>query len=92
MGRSFYVRASGDNVYPIVQTVTPVVIGYDALPDKIKQSEILSAADIATLASVHELPTQEQIDAIALDGDAALMAKDYLSEGEKEKALAVLLK
>jgi len=92
MGRSFYVRASGDNVYPIVQTVTPLVIGYDALPDKIKQSEILSAADIATLASIHELPSAEMIASIELDGNAELIAKDYLSDGEKEKALAILLK
>jgi len=92
MGRAYYVRASGENVYPIVQTVTPVVIGYDALPDKVKQSEILSAADIATLASVNELPTQEAIDAMTLDGDAALIAKDFISEGQKEKALAILLK
>lgn len=92
MGRSFYVRASGDNVYPIVQTVTPVVIGYDSLPDKIKQSDILSAADIATLASIHEMPSKEMIDSITLDGDAELIAKDYLSDGEKEKALAILLK
>ena len=92
MGRSFYVRASGDNVYPIVQTVMPVVIGYDALPEKIKQSEILSASDISTLASVHELPTQEEIDAIVLDGNAELIAKDLLSNGEKDKALAILLK
>jgi len=92
MGRAYYVRASGENVYPIVQTVTPVVIGYDALPDKVKQSEILSAADIATLASVNELPTQEAIDAMTLDGDAALIAKDFISEGQKEKALALLLK
>jgi len=92
MGRSFYVRASGENVYPIVQTVTPVVIGYDGLPDKIKQSEILSAADISILASVHSLPTKDEIDAMVLDGNAELIAKDFISDGEKEKALAILLK
>ncbi len=92
MGRSFYVRASGENVYPIVQTVTPLVIGYDALPEKIKTSEILSAADIATLASVNALPSKEEIDAIELNGDPELIAKDFISDGYKEKALAILLK
>jgi len=92
MGRSFYVRASGENVYPIVQTVTPIVIGYDSLPKEVLESKILSANDLSTLASIHKLPDQELINSMNIDGDAELIAKDFIFEGEKEKALAVLLK
>ncbi len=92
MGRSFYVRASGENVYPIVQTVTPEVIGYDGLPQAILRSKILSANDIAILASVYHMPTKEMMDTIDIDGDAELIAKDFIFEGEKEKALAILVK
>lgn len=92
MGRSYYVRASGENVYPIVQTVTPLVIGYDGLPENIKNSKDLSAHDIAILASVVNLPTQSEIDQVVVDGDPNVLAQKYIAQGEKHKALTVLMK
>ena len=92
MGRSFYVRASGDNVYPIVQTVTPVVIGYDGLPESIRTSTQLSAHDVAILASAAALPSDEDIDAAIINEDPILEAQKYIAQGEKQKALALLMK
>ncbi len=56
LGRSYYVRASGQAVEAIVQPVTKMVIGYEALPEHIRQSKILSANNIAQLAGLHEIP------------------------------------
>jgi len=92
MGRSYYVRASGANVYPIVQAVTPVVIGYDGLPEAIRTSTQLTAHDVAILASAAALPSVEEIDAAILNGDPIEEAQKYIAQGKKQKALALLMK
>jgi len=57
MGRAFYCKAFGENVFPIVQPVNQAAIGWDALPDNIKKSKILSGNDLAKLAGLKTLPT-----------------------------------
>lgn len=56
MGRAFYVRAQGEAVLPIVQEILKPVIGYDGLPEHIKQSKILSANNLGQLAGMEHLP------------------------------------
>jgi len=92
MGRSFYVRASGENVYPIVQTVKPLVIGYDGLPEYLRTSKKLTAHDIAVLASATELPTEAELSAIEDNENLEEQAMDLLAQGEKNQALALLMK
>jgi len=60
MGRAFYVRASGEQVQPIVQAVTKVTIGYDQLPDPIRTSEMLTGNDLGLLAGLLSIPNQEE--------------------------------
>jgi flavin reductase (DIM6/NTAB) family NADH-FMN oxidoreductase RutF len=91
MGRAFYVRASGENVYPIVQTVTPLVIGYDKLPEYIRTSKELSAHDIAVLASATNLPTKEEIDQVEKRDNPIKSAQYHLAQGEKTMALSILM-
>lgn len=61
MGRSYYSRASGEAIYTIVQEVTKPIIGYDALPENIRHSHILSGNDIARIAGLHEVPVKEEV-------------------------------
>lgn len=65
MGRAFYVRASGDAVKTIVQSVTDITIGYSALPDSIKKSKVLSGNNIGQLAGLTEVPDKEEVIALA---------------------------
>ncbi len=59
LGRAYYVRASGEAVQAIVQPVTQAVIGYDALPEHIRRSRILTANNIGQLAGLHAIPNPE---------------------------------
>ena len=52
MGRAYYVRASGEAVHTIVQAVTELTIGYDQLPDSIKNSKVLTGNNIGQLAGI----------------------------------------
>ena len=61
MGRAFYSRASGEAIHTIIQPYNASPIGFDRLPDAFKQSHILSANDLAALASLEELPTDGDI-------------------------------
>mgnify|MGYP001546730158 CR=1 FL=1 len=56
MGRAYYVRASGDAIHTIVQSVTEIPMGYDKLPDDIKKSAILTGNQIGLIAGLKELP------------------------------------
>ncbi len=105
MGRAFYVRCSGPNVFPIVQAVTQIAIGFDALPEHIKNSPILTGNNLAQLAGLLEIPKQEDAAELLKDEsikamyelpNASLMlhnyAKQLLDDGKEiEKAFQVLM-
>mgnify|MGYP000545041687 CR=1 FL=1 len=75
MGRAFYTRASGDSIMKVFQPVGEIPIGYDKLPEHIKNSNILSANDIARLAGLAAWPTDEKIKAWK-DANGELKGKD----------------
>lgn len=58
MGRAFYVRAHGPNIMKIFQPFNKLGVGFDQLPDSIKQSVVLTGNEIATIAAMEELPSQ----------------------------------
>lgn len=96
MGRSYYVRASGEAVKTIYQSVTDIPIGYGALPQAIKTSDILSANDIATLAAQTTKPGDKEIsdeELASIDPSAYIHAiKEWIACGEVMKALALSYK
>lgn len=67
MGRAFYCRAKGEQIFPIIQPVNVQAVGWDALPEKLKNSTILSGNDLASLAGVAALPNQTDINSYQTD-------------------------
>jgi len=61
MGRSYYVRASGDAILTLYQSVKSKPIGYESLPDIAKKSRILSGNDIGALAALEKMPSEALI-------------------------------
>jgi len=61
MGRAYYTRASGDAIFTVVQEVMKVSVGYDALPESVRNSHVLSGNDIGMLAGLHALPSPEEV-------------------------------
>ena len=61
MGRAYYVRASGEAVHTIVQAVTEITIGYDQLPDTVKNSTVLTGNNLGQLAGIKAVPDQKEI-------------------------------
>lgn len=105
MGRAYYVRASGDAIHTIVQSVVEIAIGFDSLPESVRQSQILTGNQLGIIAGLLKLPGDEEIETIgksqdvinilseienSKDGLHKLGAK-YIDDGRNDEALAVLL-
>ena len=105
MGRAFYSRASGEAIHTIIQPYNASPIGFDRLPDAFKQSHILSANDLAALASLEELPTdgdiaqfmtRNDIQRIISQPDASNLLQNYAHQAlienlKKEAFIAMIL-
>lgn len=93
MGGDFYCRAHGDNVFVVPKPNMKLGMGFDQLPEGIRNSKILSGNDLARLANIERLPTTESLGLVnSKDGDERhLSAKKLLTEGKIEEAWKVLL-
>jgi flavin reductase (DIM6/NTAB) family NADH-FMN oxidoreductase RutF len=104
MGRAYYVRCSGAAIHTIVQEYNPVTLGYDQLPDHIKNSPVLTGNDLGKLAGQVTFPTEEEINEIKHSEDVRnamaqlhptealhYLAKQYLDREEVRKGFSVLL-
>ncbi len=61
MGSDWYVRASGNALFEVPKPSRNLGIGYDALPDAIKQSHYLSANNLGMLANAEQMPDADSV-------------------------------
>lgn len=61
MGDNWYCRASGDSLFEVQKPVTTLCIGFDQIPDDIKNSTVLTGNNLGLLGSVEELPAAADI-------------------------------
>lgn len=64
MGKQFWAKVGIDNIITIpgFKMANELGIGWDALPENITHSQYLSANDVAQIASLHTLPTTEELE------------------------------
>ncbi len=93
MGGDYYCRAHGSTIFKVPKPNTKLGIGFDQLPEKIRNSKILSGNDLGRLANIEKLPDMESPDAINSKDEEGqhLLAKKLLAEGKIEEAWRVLL-
>ena len=105
MGRAYYVRASGAAVHTLFQPVNEIGIGFDQLPDSVRNSPILTGAELAEIAAQTHLPDEADIttaDEDPLLAEALREANPYvalhrlasraLASGETTRATIILLR
>ncbi len=61
MGRSHYVRAQGEAVFDLYQSVMKPALGFDSLPKHILNSNVLSGSDIAKMAGLYKFPDVNEL-------------------------------
>lgn len=97
MGQNYYCRAHGDNIFIVPKPNEKIGIGYDKLPDSIRNSKILTGNDLGMLANVEQIPERGQLSSeekeIVLKGVKAvhMQAHQYLITGSMEDAWRILL-
>ncbi|MBL7841710.1 MAG: flavin reductase family protein [Cyclobacteriaceae bacterium] len=97
MGQNYYCRAQGDSIFVVPKPNEKIGIGYDKLPEHIRNSKILTGNDLGMLANVENIPASAEVTAeekSALQkGDSALhtLAQNYLKSGKVADAWRILM-
>ena len=85
LGGDWYCHVSKDNLFKVPKPNTQLGIGFDALPESIRYSKVLSGNHLGQLANVHELPVIQP----SFDDEHLKNIIQYFSvdPGEMEKEL-----
>jgi flavin reductase (DIM6/NTAB) family NADH-FMN oxidoreductase RutF len=98
-GGSYYSRAK-EGFFEIPKPISTLGMGVDAIPEDIRNSEILTGNDLGMLGNVTQLPSQENVDNFGKDNPQFMglemtkkhtFAKAFLNTNDTESAWKVLL-
>ena len=104
LGKTYYARIKGDCIFELHQAVNQIPIGWDGLPEELKESKVFTGHDLGVFASKLAFPSEEQIaEVIANDhkvkslmvGGASKELQSYarqlISEGKEEEAFCIAM-
>ena len=91
--KNWYGATTKDSIFEITKPISKIGIGFDQLPENIRNSNVLTGNELAILASVEKIP--EKKDFSLRDkkntSEKHILAKDFLSKGQTENAWQILL-
>lgn len=87
MGANWYCRASNTSLFEVQKPNSKIGIGYDQLPQHIRNSNILSGNDLAKLANVESLPSMEDVAKFKENKDLVKILKSSLDEKQTRENL-----
>jgi hypothetical protein len=95
MGGNWYCRADEKSMFEIMKPITTIGIGFDGLPEDIRNSKTLTGNDLGQLAGIEELPNETDVNEFKLLelSDLFVSLEDDPSQLENElhtKAKALL--
>ena len=61
MGGNWYCRADENSMFEIAKPITTIGVGFDAIPDDIKSSSILTKNDLGQLGNIEVLPDETEV-------------------------------
>lgn len=61
MGDNWYCRANGDALFEVQKPITSIGIGFDNIPNEIKNSLVLTGNNLGLLGSIEAFPKLEEI-------------------------------
>ena len=87
MGGNWYCRASNTSLFEVQKPNSKIGIGYDQLPQHIRNSDILSGNDLAKLANVESLPSMEDVEKFKENKDLVKILKSSVDEKQTRENL-----
>ncbi len=102
MGQDYYCRAQGDAIFSVAKPNEKLGIGYDQIPEFIRNSGKLTNNELGKLGNIEQLPDRERIqwhrqspamvEVLAKGADSVYaLAKEQLKAGKTEEAWKTLL-
>lgn len=106
LGGDWYCKVDAQNLFKVPKPNTQLGIGFDALPESIRQSKILTGNHLAQLANVHEMPVIDaafedeklqqiiqyfSVNPAEMDKELHRYAAKLIDEGKLREAWQVLL-
>jgi flavin reductase (DIM6/NTAB) family NADH-FMN oxidoreductase RutF len=106
LGGDWYCKVSKENLFTVAKPNTKLGIGFDALPENIRNSKVLTGNQLGQLANVHELPVVHpafeddhlkniiqyfSINPAEMEVELHHYAAKLLAEGKVDEAWQVLL-
>ncbi|MFZ5972759.1 MAG: flavin reductase family protein [Bacteroidota bacterium] len=102
MGQDYYCRAQGEAIFSVAKPNEKLGIGYDQIPEFIRNSGKLTNNELGKLGNIEQLPDRERIqlhrqspammEALAKGADSVYaLAKEQLKAGKTEEAWKTLL-
>lgn len=61
MGGNWYCRANEAAMFEVVKPITSIGIGFDNIPDDIKNSTVLTGNDLGKLGGIEEIPNETDV-------------------------------
>jgi len=61
MAGNYYCRASGESIFKVAKPVQKKGIGFDKLPDHMKESFIYTANNLGKFANTEKIPSEEEV-------------------------------
>ena len=90
LGGSWYSRTDKSALFELAQPMKPTV-GYNSLPNFVKESDELTANELGKLCGVLNTPEKDASVSDTVDSCNWLKVKNLISEGNAEAALSYLL-
>ncbi len=107
MGANWYCRASGSSIFEVEKPLLKRGIGIDAIPNEIRNSNVLTGNDLGQLGNTETLPAKAEIEMYRLSPAVVEIfnslpgedikkklhdkAKHFIAEGKIEEAWKLLL-
>ena len=93
LGGNWYGKATKDSLFQLAKPIGIIGIGFDNLPEEIRNSSILSGSDLAILASEENIPAKKEFPLREEKNttEKHILAKKLLSQGKSEDAWQILL-
>jgi flavin reductase (DIM6/NTAB) family NADH-FMN oxidoreductase RutF len=93
LGGNWYGKATKDSFFQLAKPIGKIGMGFDNLPEEIRNSEILTGNELAILASAENIPEKNEFTLRDNKNtkEKHILAKEFLSQGKAEDAWQILL-
>ncbi len=98
MGGNWYCRANGNALFELEKPITTLGIGVDALPEKIKNSKLLTGNELGMLGNIEVLPDTVEINGMKEEANSILndeqlheKVKNLLHQNKVKEAWALII-